>query len=114
MALWPNQYKEPGSSQPDARGALSIPLSVVKELAMAYQAKELPTETDQRNGDIEIVKLDVAAWKNDPGDNPKRPVIKCEVKSWPEMKERQAARDAKNAASSGGGSDAATGWGIDF
>ena len=109
MALWPNQYKEPGSSQPDARGALSIPLSVVKELAMAYQAKELPTETDTRN-DVEIVKLDVAAWKNDPGENPKRPVIKAEVKSWPEMKERQAARDAKKAESS----SSSGGWGIDF
>ena len=115
LALWPNKYKTPGSRQPDARGAVSIPVSVLKDLSIAYQKGELSTETDTRNGDIEIVKLDASAWRNEPEGN--KPVIKCEIQSWEEMKQRQAEREAKAAGAAAGGSggdDAATGWSIPF
>ena len=113
LSLWPNRYKEPESKQPDAKGTISFPISVLKELANAYQAKELKTEIDSYNGDIEIVKLDVAAWRNDPEGN--RPVIKGLVSNLAEMKESQARRDAKNAEASGGGSNDSTGgWGVPF
>ena len=108
VALWRNTYKQEGSRQPDLRGSISIPISVLRELSTAYQAKELTTEQDDRN-ECEVVKLDVSAWKNDPEGN--RPLLKAEVKNWTEMKEQQARRDAKNAAetagasSGGGGSD---------
>ena len=46
LALWPNQYKTEGSRQPDARGSLSIPITVLRDLSQAYQAKELPTVMD--------------------------------------------------------------------
>lgn len=107
VALWRNTYKQEGSRQPDLRGSISIPISVLRELSTAYQAKELTTEQDDRN-ECEVVKLDVSAWKNDPEGN--RPLLKAEVKNWTEMKEQQARRDAKNAetagaSSGGGGSD---------
>ena len=114
MALWPNQYKEPGSFQPDARGHISIPVSVLKELSIAYQQKELTVETDTRN-DLEYVKLSASAWKNDPSENAKRPVIKAEIRSFAEEKEaaaKKAARDAGNSAAPA--EDAAGGWNIPF
>ena len=107
LALWPNERKQPGSKQPDARGTLAIPISVIRELSMAYQAKELPTEQDERN-DCEIVKLDCSAWKNAPEGN--RPVIKAEVRSWTE----QQAEYARRAAAKDGAAPAAAvetpGW----
>ena len=92
LALWPNQYKEAGSRQPDAKGHLAIPISVLRDLAQAYQAKELPTVMDERNN-CEVVKLVAAAWKNAPEGN--KPVIKVEIDSWTEAKEREAKKAAR-------------------
>lgn len=113
FAIWPNTYKTPGSKQPDAKGHISIPIDVLKELSVAYQKGELATETDTRNGDMEVVKLQASAWRNDPEGN--RPVISAEIRSWGEEKEaaaKKAERDAKdNGAST---SDDSTGWNIPF
>ena len=92
LALWPNKYKTEGSRQPDARGSLSIPITVLRDLAQAYQAKELPTEMDERNN-CEVVKLDASAWKNAPEGN--KPVIKCEIRDWEEQKAEIARKAAK-------------------
>jgi hypothetical protein len=105
LALWPNKYKQPESRQPDARGTLSIPISVLRDLSQAYQAKELPTEMDERNN-VEVVKLDASAWKNAPEGN--KPVIKCEIRDWTEQKEEIARKAAK--ADGAGAEPAAAGW----
>lgn len=106
LALWPNQYKTEGSRQPDARGSLSIPISVLRDLAQAYQAKELPTAMDERNN-CEVVKLDASAWRNDPEGN--KPVIKCEVRSWEEQK-AEIARKAAKADGASSAESASAGW----
>ena len=113
MALWPNQYKEPGSFQPDARGHISIPVSVLKELSIAYQQKELTVETDTRNN-LEYVKLTASAWKNDPSENAKRPVIKAEFRSFAEEKEAAAKKAARDAGNGPAPAEESAGWNIPF
>lgn len=109
IALWPNDRKEPGSRQPDATGSISIPISVLRELSQAYQAKELPTTHDTRN-DQEVIKLDVSAWRNAPVEGKRTPVIKAEVRSWSEQKERLEAMKPKSETPS----DAGEAWNLPF
>ena len=124
MALWPNEYKTPGSFEPDARGFISIPISVLKELSIAYQKKEITLENDTRNN-VECVKLGASAWKNDPSDGKRRPVIKAEIRNFSEEQkalqdaaERKAQKDAAagihSGASTAPAAEAATGWDIPF
>lgn len=116
LALWPNEYKEPGSFQPDARGHISIPVSVLKELSIAFQQKEITVETDTRNN-LEYVKLSASAWKNDPSENAKRPVIKAEIRNFSEEKEaaaKKAARAASGPSAPAAAADSGNGWNIPF
>lgn len=97
MALWPNENKEPGSSQPDATGFIAIPIEVLRDLSLAYQQRQLPVENDTRNN-LEIVKLGASAWKNDPNNGKRQPVIKAQIRNLAEQKEaieRQAAYRAR-------------------
>ena len=105
LALWKNTYKQPGTRQPDAKGSLSIPISVLRELVNAYQNKTLPTERDERNNGQEIIKIPASAWLNN-SDNEKAPKIKAEVRGWQEhldIEAKKAAQADQNAASGGGG-----------
>lgn len=110
FAIWPNKYKKEGSRQPDARGHVAFPISVLKELSQAYQKGELPVEADERNGGIEVVKLEASAWRNDPDGN--KPVISAEIKSWSEMAARAAEKAAKDAGATN--SDDADSWNVPF
>jgi len=117
MALWPNDNKEPGGTQPDATGFITIPISVLKELSIAYQQKQLPVENDTRNN-LEVVKLGASAWKNDPNNGKRQPVIKAVIRNFEEQKE-SAARKAqyeaeRNGASTAPATETASGWDIPF
>ena len=63
LSLFPNSYKTT-EMQPDARGSLQIPLSVINEL---YQGLSLGTITPKQGyADGEnFVELKAAAWKSD-------------------------------------------------
>ena len=107
VSLWRNDRKTK-ETHPDATGSISIPISVIRDLSIAYQQRELPTEQDNYHK-IEVVKLEASAWRNDPSKG--GPVMRCEIRNWEEMKTRRAERDAYKAEQAQNGN--AQGWGQD-
>lgn len=109
FAIWPNQYKQAGSQQPDATGNIQIPIEVLKELSVAYQKGELPTSMVN---ETEVVKLGASAWRNAPDGN--QPVIKAQIRSWAEEQEAAAKRAERTAKDQGASNSDDTGWGVPF
>ena len=114
LGLRKNDYKQPGSRSPDAKGKLKLPLKVCGEILRAHQNKTLKTVIDDYSGE-EVVELGASAWQNR-GDNPKAPAISVKFNSYSEQLDldakAQARRDqeAQNASSNGFG-DFDTGFG---
>ena len=108
LGLRKNDFKQPGSKQPDAKGKLKLPLKVCGEILRAHQNKTLKTVIDTYSGE-EVVELGASAWQNR-GDNPKAPAISVKFNSLSEQLDldarAQARRDqqAQNAMNDGFGS----------
>lgn len=100
LSLFPNTYKN-NEKQPDARGNLQIPLSVINDL---YQGLSLGTIVPKAGyGDSETyVELRAAAWKSDgslTANGKQRPAISITIDSPAETANYEASRLAKEATS---------------
>ena len=100
LSLFPNSYKTT-EMQPDARGSLQIPLSVINEL---YQGLSLGTITPKQGyADGEnFVELKAAAWKSDgslTAAGKQRPAISIQIDSPAEQANYDASKAAREATS---------------
>ena len=100
LSLFPNSYKTT-EMQPDARGSLQIPLSVINEL---YQGLSLGTITPKQGyADSEnYVELKAAAWKSDgslTAAGKQRPAISIQIDSPAEQANYEASKAAREATS---------------
>jgi hypothetical protein len=61
LAVWPNQYKQPGDKKPDFTGTISLPAALVWEL---YQLLMSGTgfTVDQQTGE-QIFQLKLSCWR---------------------------------------------------
>ena len=115
LGLRKNDFKQPGSRSPDAKGKLKLPVKVCGEILRAHQNKTLKTVIDDYSGE-EVVELGASAWQNR-GDNPKVPAISVKFNSYSEQLDldakAQARRDqeALNNAQPGGFGDFNNGFG---
>ena len=93
IAIWSNQYRQEGSSQPDGRGHLEIDCALVQELAAAMAQGQGMTQDAKGNW---VFKLSLSAWRGN-GQNPNAPILSGTVATLAETQQRAAAAAAKRA-----------------
>ena len=98
LALWPNDNKRSDQS-PDATGSLQIPVATLKEIVESFKADELLIKQDYKTKE-DCISLRAAAWRNEQRTE-RDAVIKCEIDTPTETKERAAAKAKRDAERAG-------------
>ena len=93
IAVWANQYQQPGSSQPDGRGHIEISCTLVQELAAAMAQGQGMKQNVKGEW---IFQLDLSCWKGN-GQNPNAPIISGVASTLAETQQRAAAAAARKA-----------------
>jgi len=113
LGLFPNSYKQ-GANDPDAKGTLAIPLSVINELYQGISMGTIKPKQGYGEGAEQIVELGAAAWKGDgslTASGKQRPAISVVIDSPEESAQRAKARAEREATKAQPAAGAPSGWG---